>query len=558
MRRSRHRPPSPPAPVVAPVEAPASSPREWAIVAALVALTAIVFGQLVTHELLAGDVALFRTPSWWQPAHFLINLLLHAASAAVLFVALRKLTGTTGRSAFVAALFAIHPMHVETVARLAERKQLLATLFALLAILAYAHRRLVLVAIAFAASLFFEQTYVALPLLLLLLDWWPLDRLRELRPRLVEKLPLFVLAIAGAVVAIVRGWSAPPLSNALASYAAFLGRFIAPVNLAMPYPRADVAASTAFGAAALLILISFAAIALRRTQPWFATGWFWFVIALAGTQSFADRYSYFSYIGLFIVLAWAGAKLPRKLAMIGATAIVIACAIASFQQAAYWRDSDTLLTHTIEVTPPNAHAEYQLGKFLRGKDDERAMEHLQRALEIASDAMRKDRTHRPEWFGQAYADIGAVFLTRGEKAATSGERTNMVRSAIGASRLALAVDPKIADAHATIARADKMLAADPHSARDTHLNAGAVLSQSGRFTQAVAEFHKAVEIDPNSVEAHVYLALGLLQANRKDDARFELAYAKTLDAGAANEVLTKTLQMPPSPANFDSFVAQIR
>jgi len=166
--------------------------------------TAIVFGQLFRHEFLFGDDALFRAPLLWQPlttltffgrsasAQLLLNLVLHAASAAVLFVAMRKLTGATGRSAFVAALFAIHPMHVETVARLAERKQLLATLFALLALLAYAHRRLALVAVAFAASLLSDPTYVALPLILLVLDWWPLARLRterDLRPLLIEKLP---------------------------------------------------------------------------------------------------------------------------------------------------------------------------------------------------------------------------------------------------------------------------------------------------------------------------------------------------------------------------------
>lgn len=576
MRRQRHAPIPPPVVPAATetVAAPPWSSREWGIVAALIALTAIVFGQIARHEFLFGDNALFRAPMLWQPlttltffgrsasAQLLLNLVLHAASTALLFVAMRKLTGTIGRSAFVAALFAVHPMHVETVARLAERKQLLATVFAMLALLAYAHRRLALVAIAFAASLLADPTYVALPLVLLLLDWWPLARLRaerDLRPLLTEKLPLFILAIAGGVIAVISGWNAQPFPNALASCARFLGRLFAPTGLAMPYPEQTIERAAVGGSLALLLLISFAAIAFRRTVPWLTVGWFWFVIMLTGAQSFADRYSYFSYIGLFIIVAWAGAQLLPRMIAIGAGAIVvIVCAIVAFQQTSYWQDSDTLYTHTIAVTPPNADAEYALGASLRNKDDERAIEHLQRAIELAGYQMRADRSKRPSWFAQAHVDIAGAFLTQGEKKPSGAERTNLLEGAIGASRRALAVDSKIAGANDVIKRAEQAIASDPHAKRDTHLNAGTVYSQQGRFADAVAEFRKAVEAEPNSVDAHVYLALGMLQANMKDDARREFAAAKTLDAGAANEVLTKALQLPPSPANYDGFVARIR
>ncbi|HKO01731.1 MAG TPA: hypothetical protein VJ032_08565 [Thermoanaerobaculia bacterium] len=576
MRRQRHPHIPPPAVTTAPETAiaPPWSSREWAIVAALVALTAIVFGQLFRHEFLFGDDALFRAPLLWQPlttltffgrsasAQLLLNLVLHAASAAVLFVAMRKLTGATGRSAFVAALFAIHPMHVETVARLAERKQLLATLFALLALLAYAHRRLALVAVAFAASLLSDPTYVALPLILLVLDWWPLARLRterDLRPLLIEKLPLFVLAIAGAAIAIVSGWNAQPFPNAIASYVRFLGRFFAPTGPAMPYPVTTIDRGTVGGAIALLVLISFAAIAFRRSVPWLTAGWFWFVIALTGAQSFADRYSYFSYIGLSIIVAWAGALLlPRAIAIGVAAIVVIACAAGSFQQTSYWRNSETLYAHTIEVTPPNADAEYALGASQLSKNTDDAIEHLQRGIELAAYSMRTNHTERPSWFAQAHVDIARAFIAKGEKESSGAERTNLLQGAIGASRRALAVDSKIGGATELIARAEQLIAADPHAQRDAHLNAGTMLSQQGRFPDAVAEFRKAVAAEPNSVDAHVYLALGMLQANMKDEARNEFAAAKTLDAGAANEVLTKALQMPPSPANFDGFVARIR
>ncbi|MCU1228202.1 MAG: cellulose synthase subunit BcsC [Acidobacteria bacterium] len=569
MRRRRHVP-SPATPVHLTSETPWSV-SEWGIVAALVALTAIVFGQLVTHQLLFGDDVLLRTTSWWQPlttlfrklggGHFAVNLALHAASSVVLFIALRKLTGATGRSAFVAAIFAVHPMHVETVARLAEQQQLLATLFALLAILAYAQRRMLFVATAFAASLLCDQTYVALPLLLLLLDWWPLDRLREerdLKPRLFEKLPLLALSIAGAVVAVMNGWSAPPLANALASYTRFLGRFIAPTDLAMPYPPQTIASSSVFGAAILLLLISFAVISVRRSLPWLATGWFWFVIALTGAQTFADRYSYFSYIGLAIIVAWAGAMLPRTIAAIAGAIVIIACAATAFQQTTYWQNNDTLYSHTIAVTPPNADAEYALGASLRASDPERAVEHLQRAFEIAAVAMRGDRNAQPAWLAQAYADIATAFFSQGEKAPSGAERTNLLQGAIGASRRALAVDANIAEAKTLIPRAEKLLAADPHSARDSHINAGRLLTRQGRFADAIAEFRKAVAADPHSVDSHICLALGLLQANQKEEARTELAAAKTIDGAAANDVLTKLLQLPPGPANFDTFTAEIR
>jgi tetratricopeptide (TPR) repeat protein len=356
----------------------------------------------------------------------------------------------------------------------------------------------------------------------------------------------------------MNGWSAPPLANALASYPRFIGRFIAPTDLAMPYPPQTIPSSSVFGASILLVLISFAAIAVRRSLPWLATGWFWFVIALTGAQTFADRYSYFSYIGLGIIVAWAGAMLPRKIAAIAAAVVLTACAATSFHQASYWQNTGTLYSHTIAVTPPNADAEYALGASLRTSDPERAVEHLQRALEIAAVAMRADRNERPIWFAQAYADIATSFLAQREKSPSARERTNFLQGAIGASRRALAVEANIAEAKAIIARAEKLLAADPNAKRDTHLNAGRLLAQQGRFPDAIVEFRKAVAADPKSVDSHIYLALSMLQANQKDEARAELAAAKTIDGTAANEVLTNLMQLPPSPANFDSFTSRIR
>jgi len=311
-------------------------------------------------------------------------VLLHAITACLLFVALLTLFGrgcveprapsggTAGVlpghrtpmyvAAFTAALFAVHPMHVESVAWASERKDTLSTLFIVIALLLYARspQRRLGVAVAMAASLAAKQMYVTFPFVLLLLDYWPMGRLRtpaDLKPRVLEKVPLFVLAAAGSVAAVIgqhnlkamqttAGVSvASRLANAAVAYTRYLGKLFAPFDLAVPYPLISWPAAEVLGATLLLLALSAAAVALRKRAPYLITGWLWFLgtlvpvigIVALGAQSMADRYSYFSYIGLFIAIAFGALALPvsrRMLAGAGVAIVLVSAGIA-FHQTGY-------------------------------------------------------------------------------------------------------------------------------------------------------------------------------------------------------------------------------
>ncbi|MGH9420020.1 MAG: hypothetical protein ACRD3J_08610, partial [Thermoanaerobaculia bacterium] len=354
-------------------DAPVWTIRDWSIVVLLAVITLVVFGQVFSHaflnfddgqfiyenqHVLHGDIAWALTSAdiGWYPLtwlshmfdvaifgqraglHLLIGVLLHAASAILLFLALRLLTRAPWPSAFVAALFAIHPMHVESVAWAAERKDTLSTLLAMLALWLYARapRRMMGVSIALALSLMAKQMYVTLPFVFLLLDVWPLDRLRtrdDFRRRVAEKWPLFVLTIAGVVIAFigqnnlkaVHSTTSLPIidriANALIAYATYLVKLVAPINMALPYPLARVPFSTAIVPLIVLAAITIAVMAARRSAPYLLTGWLWFLgtlvpvigIVAIGNQSMADRYTYFSYVGLFIAITFGAIDLARRL-----------------------------------------------------------------------------------------------------------------------------------------------------------------------------------------------------------------------------------------------------
>jgi tetratricopeptide (TPR) repeat protein len=498
--------------------------REWQIVALLAALTFAVFGQLASHEFLnfddgqfiienghvlaglSGDSiawALSSAQIGWYPLtwlshmldvalwnqragmHLLTNAALHAASTALLFAALRLLTRTTWPSAFVAALFAIHPMHVESVAWASERKDTLSTLFIMLALLFYARdpRRKLGVALAMAASLASKQMYVTFPAVLLLVDWWPLDRLRsirELAQRAAEKLPLFVLSMIGCVIAVVgqRNLNALQSSevvafgqrfaNAVVAYCRYLGKFFVPMNMALPYPYAPIGSGEAVAATLLLLAITAAGVAFRKRFPSLLMGWLWFagvlvpVIGLVqiGAQSLADRYTYFAYIGLFLAITFAAlaSPIPRKtLAVIGAVAVVIYAAIA-FRQVRFWRNSETLFAHTVAVTRDNAQAEYLLGQTLQMSDPDRALPHLHRAIDIIGDAANRG-TRPPDWYTQSFVGIGTAELMKARALPlNSPERERLIRDADAQYRRALSIDPNAAHAKNNIAIAAQMLA----------------------------------------------------------------------------------------------------
>jgi tetratricopeptide (TPR) repeat protein len=595
---------------------------DWLIAATLVILTMAVFGQVGTHEFLNyddgqfvyenGHVSQGLTPSsitWaltsaengWYPltwltheldvtlwgldpgAHLRMNAAIHALTACLLFFALKLLAGR-GAATFAAALFAVHPMHVESVAWISERKDTLSTFFIVLALLLYARaaERRLGVALAMAASLMSKQMYVTFPFVLLLLDYWPLGRLRtaaELKARVAEKLPLVALSIAASAIAVVGqrnlmamqttvGLSmASRLANAAVAYCRYLGKLFYPVGLAMPYPLAPISSTQMAAAALLLAAITAAVIVLRKRAPYFFVGWFWFlgtlvpvigIIAL-GSQSMADRYSYFSYIGLFLAIAAAAQALPvpRKALATAGTAIVLVCAGIAYHQVDYWRDSETLFAHAIAVTPPNAVAEYSLGQALELTKPEASIAHLRRSIKLT-----KENSSLPIWYAQAHVGLGTALLMKARQENAAPARVALVRNALQQLDIALKINPKTPHAQNNIAFGKAMLAQAAAGAPiradcDAAIERGAALLNRGDVTGAITAFRQALDLQSRSATAHAYLALALLRAQRGREAANELRAAKAIDGKLANDFITKALRMPPGPDNIDMVISRL-
>ncbi len=437
--------------------------------------------------------------------HHRTNLILHVLNAAILFGVLRSLTGSRWRSAWVAALFAVHPLHVETVAWISERKDLLSTLFGLLAIGAYTAwtrhggtRRYALLMILFGASLASKPMLVTLPFVLLLLDYWPLNRLPDLRDRSVvwqrlrEKLPLLALSAISSVLTVmaqksagtISGVEALPLAtriaNAAVSYWRYIAKTIWPQELSIfyTYPALEGtpgwSAAQALAAVAGLIVVT-AGFVLLAKRRWAMTGWLWFlgmlvpVIGLVqvGWQSMADRYTYLPLTGLFVIVAWAvaaaGAKFANtksfKIAVaVIALVVVAACALQTRRQAGYWQDSIALFEHALTIAPNATTVHNNLGiELIYKRDWERAEHHFTRARDIAPQS--------PE----AYFNLGRLLLSRG-------------RGAEAIENLKRCAD----------IRPDRA---------DTHFHLGLAYRQGGRASEAIRHFREAVTLEPTSVAA---------------------------------------------------------
>lgn len=489
----------------------------------LIILTLVVFAQVRSHSFLNYDDSQFvygnehvlhgLTPEgiqWaftsasigWYPMtwmshaldvdlwqlrpgmHLMTNVVLHILSTCLLFLALQRMTAAVWPSAVVAALFAIHPAHVESVAWASERKDTLSTLFAMLALFFYARapqKRLRLF-VAMALSIMAKQMYITLPFVLLLLDFWPLERLRnarEFRDRIVEKIPLFALTTFGVVMAVsgqrnlatMQSVEAVPLadrfSNAAVAYVRYVGKFFLPTDLAVLYPMQPISPAVAAGAAILLIGISIAAFIYRRKVPHVFTGWFWFLGTLVpvigiiqiGIQAIADRYTYFSFVGLSIAVVWSAMQygIPdRVLAAIAAIAIVILAAVA-YRQVGYWQDSETLFARTIAITPPNALAEYSLGQALEMTKPDQAVQHLRRAIDL----VERSKNANPEWLAQAYVGVGTSLMMQARPLPAGSARSSLINEAVAQFQRALSIDPQAPHAANNIALAYRWLNAAP-------------------------------------------------------------------------------------------------
>lgn len=408
--------------------------------------------------------------------HLLTNVFLHVISACLLFLALQRMTNATWQSAFVAAVFAVHPTHVESVAWVSERKDTLSTAFAMLAIFFYAAapQKRGRVFAAMALSLMAKQMYITLPFVLMLVDWWPLRR----GVRIQEKIPLFGLTIFGAIMAVVgqrnlqamQSMSALPLatrlSNAAVAYVRYIGKFFAPVRLAVIYPMQPIAPTLAAAAALLIVAISAAAFFLRDKVPHVFTGWFWFIgtlvpvigIVQIGPQAIADRYTYFAFIGLTIAIAWS---IPQKALVPVAAFATIAFAAIAFRQAGYWRDTETLFDHTIAVTPPNALAEYSLGQSQEMTRPDEALRHLNRAIQLAEN----ERTTRDSWTAQAHVGKGTALMMKAHPLPQNSERAALINQAVNEFQRALQLDPDAPHARNNIALAQQWLSASGPQSR---------------------------------------------------------------------------------------------
>jgi Flp pilus assembly protein TadD len=477
--------------------------------------------------------------------HHMVSVVLHVVNTLLLFEWLRRATGTLGRSAFVAALFSVHPLHVESVAWIAERKDVLSTMFWLLtmiAYLAYVRRprwdRYVLVCLGLALGLMAKPMLVTLPFVLLLLDVWPLERVHRagISRLLFEKIPLFALAAGSSAITFivqrqggaVTGLGLLPLStrivNAVVAYVRYLGKAVWPTDLTLFYPYSESLPAW-WVAGSLLALVAITAVAIRagRRHPYLAVGWLWYlgtlvpVIGLVqvGTQAIADRYTYVPLIGIFMAMAWGVADLTsrwpaRRWALPAAAGIsVLACAVTARAQVQVWQNNWTVWTHALAATQGNYVAENAIGVMLveQGKHEE-ALPHFE-----ASSRMKPEYVEARNNLGLAYTRIGRI------------------ADAIAQFTLAVQLRPEIPESHDKLGfalmstgRTDEALTHFLEAVRlkpdfaDAQGHLGFVLAAGGRVTEAIPHFQEAVRLDPNSELARLYLGVALGAAGRLDDA----------------------------------------
>jgi tetratricopeptide (TPR) repeat protein len=460
--------------------------------------------------------------------HHLTNVLLHTATVIALFLVLRQMTGALWRSAFVAAVFAIHPLRVESVAWVAERKDVLSGLFFVLtmgAYVRYARRRWSaarygLVLLLFALGLMCKPMLVTLSLVLLLLDYWPLQRLEsgKFSGLVMEKLPLFALSAAVCLVTLVAQTGviqsagsfslALRFANALVTCIIYLGQMVWPAGLAVfyPYPHDGLPGWEVVLAGALLVGLSVSALGWRHRRPWLLVGWLWYLIMLlpvvgiiqVGDQAHADRYTYLPQIGIYIALTWLAAEWQAGRVAIAAlmAAVLALLMVCAWKQTAYWQNSETLWTQALASTTDNYIAHGNLAGTLldKGKMDD-AIFHYQEALRINSND------------AEAHFNLGNALRQKGR-----------MTEAIAQYQEAVRIQPNYVKAQG---------------------NLGKILLQTGKADEALQHFQKALESNPNSPRTRYNLGLCFYRLGRMDEAIAQ--YQKALQMEPADAAVLNSL-----------------
>lgn len=560
----------------------------------------------ISHML---DVQLYGLSPW---GHHLTNVILHALAAILLFLALRRLTvagiGDAGRdqrsrlqniwpSAFVAALFAVHPLHVESVAWISERKDVLSGVFFMLTILAYADYvraerrrtwRYLLVLVLFALGLMCKPTLVTVPFVLLLLDYWPLQRMRgawskepgaskgqrgkreknrsafqsfnvSAFARLVfEKLPLFLLSAVSSVITVLaqRGALAENadlgfserVMNGLIAYCTYLRQTVFPSGLAVvyPYPQGQLNSGEALLAGILLLTLTLVFFWQRRKRPFLIVGWLWFLgmlvpmigIIQVGSQPHADRYTYLAQIGLFCIFGWLAFQLiansQKYRTACYATALILIAALGarSYAQCRYWHDSTSLWEHAIAAADGNYVAYNSFGDVLMDKgqlDD--AIKYYRKAVEL-----------RPG-YAQAQSNLGNLLLRKGQTDEALSHLEKALKFAEGFNNVASGYmqKGKIEEAITYYQRAIEI---DPNYA-EAHNNLGVALLQNGRIEEAITHYQEAIHLKPNSAEFQCNLGNAWTRKNAWTDAiaAYQAAIQAKPDYAKAHNNLGATLEM---------------
>jgi tetratricopeptide (TPR) repeat protein len=480
----------------------------------------------------------------WAGGHHLTSVLLHAATAVSLLFVMLQMTGRFWHSAVVVTLFAVHPLRVESVAWVAERKDVLSGLLFVLALGAYAAYaarpfswgRYLTVVLLFALGLMAKPMLVTLPLLLLLLDYWPLQRFAALpAARLIlEKLPLVGLSAASCCITVLAQTRAMAethyplaarLENAIVAYVSYLEKFIWPARLAVlyPHPGSELSIIRVVGSALVLTAVTAVAVAWSRKRPYFIVGWLWYLVMLlpvigivqAGMQGMADRYTYLPQIGLVVALVWGGEQaccdrfVDRNVLALAAAAWIVGLMAVAWRQTGVWRDSESLWRHALACTSANPIALGNLATFLdqQGRLDESIAE--------GRELVRIEPDYAPNHF-----DLALTLA-----------RAGRIQEAIACYKEALRLQPDYLEAENCLANQlrnvgkceeaasyyTKAMRAGPEGAPACN-NYGSMLVAEGKINQAVQCFRQAIEHDPTYLEAYNNLGKLLLRSVRTAEA----------------------------------------